>query len=92
MVNIRSTENPKLVEELARIRHEQVRSWTRHMFIQLNKVQMNKGTLDDFGKQLNALCKDMWHEFDQAPNHVREANINWAENILKVIRRYELGA
>jgi hypothetical protein len=92
MDNIRSTENPKLVDALARIRHEQVRSWTRHMFIQVNEIQSKKGTIDDLGRQLNALCKDIWEDFDKAQPHVREANINWAENILKVIRGYEVGA
>lgn len=89
MNKIRSTENPKLVEELARIRHDQVRSWTRHLFIQLNEVHQKKGTLDDFFKQMNNLCRDMWSEYEDAPNHVIEANVNWAENILKVVRQYE---
>ena len=91
-MDIRSTENPKLVDALARIRHEQVRSWMRHFIIQMVEVKSKNGTIEDLHTQILNLTKGMWDDFNDAPVHVREANINWAENILKVVRGYEVGA
>jgi hypothetical protein len=80
--------NPELIEELARLRHNQMRSWSRHFFVMLNNFKYEGKSLDDFGTEMLTLCKDNWEEYDKLPEELKKQSRTFALAVLDIVNKH----
>lgn len=78
----------KIIEELAELRHNQMRSWTRSLFVMLNDFKQQGKTIDDFGTELLRLCKDNWEDYDKIPDKLKNQSRVFAFAVLDTVNKY----
>lgn len=77
-----------LIEELAKLRHDQMRSWTRSIFVMLNDAKQNGKTLDDFGTEMLKLCKDNWVEYNELDDKLKNQSRTFALAVLDIVGKH----
>jgi len=80
--------NVALIEELAKLRHDQMRSWTRNIFVMLNNFRYEGKTLDDFGTELLTLCKDNFEDYDKIPDELKKQSRVFGLAVLDLVNKY----
>lgn len=81
--------NKHLIEELAQLRHNQIRGWSRALFEILNEYQYNGRSIDDFGSEMLKLCKDNWVEYDAVPEALKIQSRTFAYAVVDILRKYD---
>jgi hypothetical protein len=81
--------NKDLIEELAQLRHNQIRGWSRALFEILNEYQYNGRSIDDFGSEMLKLCKDNWVEYDAVPEALKVQSRTFSYAVIDILRKYD---
>lgn len=77
-----------LIEELAELRHNQMRGWSKSLFKVLNDYQYQGKNLDDFGMEMMKLCKDNWVDYDKVPEPLKTQSRVFAFAVIDLLRKY----
>lgn len=77
-----------LIEELAELRHNQMRSWSREMIKLLSKYQYEHKNLDDYADEVNKLCGNNWRDYDKLDDIYKAQSRIFALAIVDIIRKY----
>ena len=80
--------NKGLIEELAELRHNQMRAWSQSLFKILNEYQYNGRNLDEFGTEMLKLCKDNWVDYDKVPEELKIQSRVFAYAVIDLVRKY----
>lgn len=56
--------NKSLIEDLAKLRHNQMRSWSRNIVQILNQNQLDGKSLEAFGTEMIDLMKYNWLDYE----------------------------
>lgn len=80
--------NKELIEELAKLRHDQMRGWSQALFKILNEYQYNGRSLDDFGTEMLKLCKDNWVDYDKVPEEMKVQSRTFAYAVVDILKKY----
>ena len=80
--------NKQLIEDLAELRHNQVRAWSTALFRVLNEYQYNKRSLDEFGKEMLKLCSDNWMDYDKVPEEYKQQSRTFAYAVIDLLKKY----
>lgn len=80
--------NQAMIEELAKLRHNQMRAWTKNMFSLLSKFQYEHKSLDDFVTEMLKLLSDNWVEYEQVPENLKEQSRVTAYAVIDIINKY----
>jgi hypothetical protein len=78
----------RLIEELAKLRHDQMRSWSRNFFVMLNNFKYEGKSLDDFGTEMLKLCKDNWVEYHELPEELKKQSRTFAMAVLQIVDKH----
>jgi hypothetical protein len=81
--------NKALIEELAALRHNQMRGWSTSLFKVLNEYQYNGKNLDEFGMEMMKLCKENWVDYDKVPEGLKEQSRVFAFAVLDILKKYD---
>ena len=77
-----------LIEELAQLRHNQMRGWSKELFKILNEYQYNGRNLDEFGAEMLKLCKDNWVDYDKVPEPYKQQSRTFAYAVIDIVKKY----
>ena len=80
--------NVALIEELAKLRHNQMRSWTRNIFVLMNNFKQEGKTLEDFGTEMLTLCKDNFEDYDQIPDELKKQSRVFALAVVDIVNKH----
>ena len=80
--------NVALIEELAKLRHNQMRSWTRNIFVLMNNFKQEGKTLEDFGTEMLKLCKDNWEDYDKLPEDLKKQSRVFGIAVLDIVNKH----
>ena len=80
--------NKDLIEELAELRHNQMRAWSQSLFKILNEYEYNDRSLHDFGKEMLNLCRDNWVDYDKVPEEMKIQSRVFAYAVIDLLRKY----
>lgn len=80
--------NPALIEELAQLRHNQMRGWSQSLFKILSEYQYNGRSLDDFGAEMFKLCKDNWVDYDKVPEELKVQSRVFSYAVIDLVKKY----
>ncbi len=80
--------NKALIEELAELRHNQMRAWSKALFKVLNDYQYQGKNLDDFGMEMMKLCKDNWVDYDKVPEPLKTQSRVFAFAVIDIIKKH----
>ena len=80
--------NKDLIEELAELRHNQMRAWSQSLFKILNEYEYNDRSLHDFGKEMLKLCRDNWVDYDKVPEEMKIQSRVFAYAVIDLLRKY----
>lgn len=78
----------RLIEDLAELRHNQIRGWSRALFEVLNEYQYNGRSLDDFMSEMLKLCKNNWVDYDKLDPALKIQSRTFAYAIIDIIKKY----
>ena len=77
-----------LIEELAELRHNQMRGWSKELFRILNEYDYNKRSLKEFGKEMNRLCEGNWMDYDKVPEELKIQSRTFAYAVIDIVKKY----
>jgi hypothetical protein len=80
--------NKDLIEELAELRHNQMRGWSTALFKVLNKYQYNGRSLDEFGREMLKLTDGNWVDYDKVPEELKHQSRTFAYAVIDILRKY----
>jgi hypothetical protein len=78
-----------LIEELAALRHNQIRGWSTALFKILNEYQYNGKNLDEFGMEMMKLCKQNWVDYDKVPEELKLQSRVFAFAVIDILKKYD---
>ena len=78
----------RLIEELAKLRHDQIRSWSRNFFLMANNFHQEDKSLKDFGDAIMELCKDNWKEYDELEDELKKQSRTFALAVLDIVNKH----
>jgi hypothetical protein len=81
--------NKAMIEELAQLRHNQIRGWSTALFKILNEYQYNGKNLDEFGMEMMKLCKQNWVDYDKVPEELKLQSRVFAYAVIDILKKYD---
>lgn len=80
--------NDGLIEELAELRHNQLRAWTRNLFAKLNEFKYEGKSLDDFGAEMMTLCKYNWEDYKKLSEDQKKVDRLFAFAVVDIVKKH----
>jgi hypothetical protein len=80
--------NPQLIEDLAELRHNQMRAWSTSLMKVLNEYQYNDRSLYEFGKEMLKLTDGNWVDYDKVPEELKHQSRTFAYAVIDILRKY----
>jgi len=78
----------RLIEELAKLRHDQMRSWSSKFFIMMNNFKQEGKTLDDFGNAMMELCSENWKDYDELEDEYKRQSRTFALAVIDIVNKH----
>lgn len=77
-----------LIEELAELRHNQMRAWSKEMVKLLSKFQYEHKNLDEFADEMLKLCSNNWVDYPMVPEELKTQSRIFAFAVVDILRKY----
>lgn len=80
--------NKEMIEELAKLRHNQMRAWSRNIIQILNQNQLDGKSLEDFGAEIIDLMQHNWVDYEKVPEELKVQSRIFAYAVLDILKKY----
>lgn len=78
----------RLIEELAKLRHDQMRSWSSKFFLMANNFYQEGKTMKDFGEALREVCSENWKDYDELEDEYKKQSRTFALAVIDIVNKH----
>ena len=80
--------NQRMIEELAALRHSQMRAWSTSLIQALTKANEDKQSIKDFMADMLKLSSHNYMDYDRLPEDLKIQSRVFAYAVLDIVNKY----